>query len=159
MKRAAVKSMNFFKCYHSLILWGICAGFVLMTFFNIYIPGVLWLIALFIGLFFEWRAAFRWRNECQVSKKLKIFVIIAMIFSFSFTVLNFFFHLSETGGSQPEIVDGVYTLVNYDGKGTKIITEQEYYHFKCVEQRFFAGHLLSFYAVCMTSYLGKKKNN
>ncbi len=154
MRRCA----DFFKHYHTLLAWAICASLVLMTYFHIYIPGGFWLIILFIGLFFEGRIALNGKNRYQISTKFKVFVIITMVFSFLFMFLNFFFHLAETGGSQPEIVDGAYAMVNYDGKGIKLITEQEYYHFKCVEQRFFCGHLLGFYALCMTAYLGNKKS-
>lgn len=157
MKRAALKCVRFFQCYHGLLAWGICAGVVWMTFFNVYIPGEWWLIVLLIGLFAEWGFALRRKHRYQMADQVRPFVIAAIIFSVLFAVFHFFFYLAETEGSMPEIVNGTYTLVNYDGKGIKEITEQEYHYFKCVEQRFWAGHIMAFYAVSMSFGLKRKE--
>lgn len=158
MKRAALKCVRFFQYYHGLLAWGICAGVVWMTFFNAYIPGEWWLIVLLIGLFAEWGFALRGKHRYHMADQVRPFVITAIIFSILFAVFNFFFYLAETEGSMPEIVNGMYALVNYDGKGIKWITEQEYHHFKCVEQRFWAGHMMAFYALSMAFGLKNKKN-
>ena len=51
MKQAGAKIIVFLRCYQSLIAWGICVCLVVMTFFQLHLPGDIWIIALMIGLF------------------------------------------------------------------------------------------------------------
>lgn len=139
------KIKSAFVQYFSLILWIICAGLVGMTFFT-HIPTVdgKWIVILgfcvILNLFRKRKTKFRW-------KKFRIFTISILIFSFIFTFFNFWFGMAELGLGNPEEINGAYYQVSYDGLGTKLLSENEYHRLRRVEQRFYAGHLLSFAAL------------
>ena len=148
------------KRYFSLIAWGICLSLVVMTFFQLHLPGKLWGFLLVLGVFAE--LYFMGKNGVAypLPDRLRGWVIavtvICGVFAF-FSDIFGFVELFPKGS--PDILDGAYIT---RGKGfvrgiVEYITEQEYHRLMCVEQRFWAGHMLFFYALLMCGSLRKKK--
>ena len=152
MKQAGAKLIVFLRCYQSLIAWGICAVMVLMTFFQRHLPGDLWIIALMFGMFANFAVIGKYGERYPLPERFKVFVILALILSGLFAFFNFFVYFFTYPGGQPKIVDGRYVL-DYKGTIAAYLTEQEYHRLKCVEQRFWAGHLSFLYAGAMYLHL------
>ena len=160
MKHKIGKIITFLRCYQSLIVWIICVSVLIMTFFHGYLLGEWWGIVFGAGIFVNLYFVGKNRERYPLPGKFKKFAMAALIVSFLFSFPNFFLCLAETEHSIPEIVDGSFALVNYDGKGTKFITEEEYHHLKCVEQRLWAGHCLFFFSLAMYGHCeGKSSSN
>lgn len=159
MRRTAGRIITFLRCYQSLIVWTICVFLVAMTFFNAYVPGKWYIPAVYLGMFVNLYMVGKNGERYPLPGKFKNFATAVMVVSFIFACLNFFLCSAETKGSVPEIVDGAYALVNYDGAGTKFITEQEYHHLKCIEQRLWVGHSMIFYSFAMRAHCERKKES
>lgn len=155
MKQAGAKLIVFLRCHQSLIAWGICAVVVLMTFLQRHLPGEIWIIALFFGMFVNFFLVCKNRERYPMPGRFKVFVIVALILSGLFAFTNFFICLWPLMNGSPRIVDGNYIL-DYKGTVAKYITEQEYHRLKCIEQRLFSGHLLFFYTGTMFLHLQSK---
>ncbi len=69
---------------------------------------------------------------------------IIAVAGFFYTIINFVLFMVTSQLGVPDIKNGQYVLHNH-GKLIKILTEQEYYHYKANEVRFFSGHWLLFY--------------
>lgn len=131
--------------YRALLLWGLCLGLVLLSFFT-YLPGGGWLTALILLVLAGFAGMGRGR---PLPGRLRGFVVAAVLLSTLFGVCNFFFSLSVLRGSVPEEREDGYYLVNYDGLEAKSLTRAEYDSLKQVELRFWAGHMLIFSAIPM----------
>ena len=155
MKQVGKRFVTFLRCYQSLIAWGICAAVLLMTFSQRHLPGNLWIAVLFIGMFANLFIVCKNRKRYPMPDRCKTFVIVVLILSGLFALINFFVCLGPLMSGSPQIVDGSYIL-DYKGTVVEYITEQEYHWLKCIEQRLFAGHLLFFYAGTMFLHCEKK---
>ena len=160
MKQEKTGLVPFLKRYHSLIAWVICLCLVVMTFFQLHLPGEWWMIVLVPGIFVNLYFVSKNSEAYPLPDRLRGWVIAAAVlcgvFAF-FSVIFGFVELFPTGS--PDILDGAYIT---RGKGfvrgiVEYITEQEYHRLKCVEQRMIAGHMLFFYALLMCGSLRKKK--
>lgn len=70
-------------------------------------------------------------------------LIIIAIGGFFYAMINFWLFMDSHLGT-PDIKDGQY-VIQYRGELVKILTEQEYIHYKANEVRGFSGHWLVFY--------------
>jgi hypothetical protein len=68
---------------------------------------------------------------------------VIAILGFFYAVINFIMFMATQSGVA-DIKDGQYILHNH-GQLIRILTEQEYHHFKANELRGFSGHWLAFY--------------
>jgi hypothetical protein len=64
---------------------------------------------------------------------------------FFYALINFMLFIASQGGT-PDIKDGQFILHNH-GQLIKILTEQEYHHYKANEVRGFSGHWILFYGI------------
>ena len=158
MKREETGLVPFLKRYQSLIAWGICLSLAVMPFFQLHLPGMWWGFLLALGLFAE--LYFMGKNGVAypLPDRFRGWVIAVTVICGVFAGINFFLTMMVMEGS-PDILDGAYIT---RGKGfirgvVEYITEQEYHRLMCVEQRFWAGHMLFFYALLMCGSLRKKK--
>ena len=158
MKREETGLVPFLKRYFSLIAWGICLSLVVMTFFQLHLPGKLWGFFLVLGCFAELYFMSKIGDAYPLPDRFRGWVIAVTVICGVFAGINFFLTMMVMEGS-PDILDGAYIT---RGKGfvrgiVEYITEQEYHRLKCVEQRLIAGHMLFFYALLMCGSLRKKK--
>ena len=160
MKREETGLVPFLKRYFSLIAWGICLCLVVMTFFQLHLPGKLWGFFLVLGCFVELYFMGKNGDTYPLPYRLRRWVIAAAVLCGVFTFFSNIFCSAELfPKGSPDILDGAYIT---RGKGfvrgiVEYITEQEYHQLKCVEQRLIAGHMLFFYALLMCGSLRKKK--
>ena len=78
-----------------------------------------------------------------IFKDTPTWMAVIAVGGFLYAFINFaLFFTSQVG--TPEIKDGLYVLSNH-GKLIRILTEQEYHHFKANEVRGFSGHWILFY--------------
>ena len=155
MKQGKTGFIPFLKRYHSLIAWGICLCLVVMTFFQRHLPGEWWMVALFLGFFANLYFVSKNREAYPFPGRFRGMVIAALILCGGFAFINFFLSLMELAKGDPRILDGAYIL-DYKGAVAEYITQQEYHRLKCVEQRFFTGHMLFFYAGVMFLHCDRK---
>ena len=158
MKREETGLVPFLKRYQSMIAWGICLCLVVMTFFQLHLPGEWWMIVLVSGFFVNLYFVTKNGEAYPLPGRFRGWVIAVTVICGVFAGINFFLTMMVMEGS-PDILDGAYIT---RGKGfvrgiVEYITEQEYHRLKCVEQRFIAGHMLFFYALLMCGSLRKKK--
>ena len=71
---------------------------------------------------------------------------IIAVAGFFYAIINGMFFMVTTQLGALDIKNGQYILHNH-GKLIKTLTEQEYYHYKANEVRFFSGHWLLFYGL------------
>ena len=159
MKREETGFVPFLKRYFSLIAWGICLCLVVMTFFQLHLPGEWWMFALSLVLLLDFYFVIKNGEAYPLPDRLRGWVIAVTVICGGFAGINFFLSMMVMEGS-PDILDGAYIT---RGKGfvrgiVEYITEQEYHRLKCVEQRLIAGHMLFFYALLMYGSLRKKKH-
>lgn len=70
---------------------------------------------------------------------------VLAVLGFLYMPVNFFLSVVSQHGS-PDLKDGQYILHSH-GKLIRILTEQEYHHYKANEIRGFSGHWLGFYGI------------
>ena len=155
MKPAKTGFISFLKCYQSLIAWGICLCLVVMTFFQKHLPGELWIVVLLPGIFVNLYFVAKNREVYPLPGRFRGMVIVALVLCGGFAFINFFLSFMELAKGEPRILDGTYIL-DYKGTVAEYITQQEYHRLKCVEQRFYAGHMLFFYAGAMFLHCNRK---
>ena len=155
MKQEKIGFIPFLKCYQSLIAWGICLCLVIMTFFQKHLSGEWWMIILVLGFFVNVYFAVKNREAYPLPGRFRGWVIIAAVLCGGFAFINFFISMMELAKGFPRILDGAY-IIDYKGTVAEYITRQEYHRLKCVEQRFFAGHMLFFYAGAMFLHCNRK---
>jgi len=143
----------FFRHYHSLIAWLICLSMLLMTFFHQHLTGELWILALWVGIGVNFYFACKNNEAYPLPKKLRPYIIAALVLSAVFAIVNFFVSIKPLSYGEPRIVSGQYVL-DYKGTIKRTLSEQEYHSMKCVEQRFWSGHSLFFYTVTMFFHSG-----
>ena len=151
MKQAGTKVVVFLRRCQSLIAWEICFCLAAMTFFQKHLPGDIWIIALMFGMFANFAVIWKYGERYPLPERFKVFVILALVLSGLFAFFNFWVYIFAYDGV-PRIVDGRYVL-DYKGTIAAYLTEREYHQLKCVEQRFWAGHLSFFYAGAMYLHL------
>ncbi len=71
---------------------------------------------------------------------------IIAVAGFFYAIINFVLFMTSSHMGIPDIKNGQYILHDH-GKLIKTLTEQEYYHYKANEVRFFSGHWLMFYGL------------
>ena len=152
MKQAGKRIIVCLRHCQSLIAWGICAVLVLMTFFQLHLPGEIGIIAPMVGMFVNFAVIGKYGERYPLPERFKAFVIFALVLSGLFAFFNFWVYFFTYPGGQPRIVGGRYVL-DYKGTIAAYLTEQEYHRLKCAEQRFWAGHPLFFYAITMYGHL------
>ena len=155
MKREETGLVPFLKRYFSLIAWGICLCLVVMTFFQLHLPGEWWMIAMFLVLLFDFYFVAKNREAYPLPDRFRGWVIAVTAICAVFAGINFFISMMELARGDPRILDGAY-IIDYKGTVAEYIAEQEYHRLKCVEQRFAAGHMLFFYAMMMLAHCEKK---
>ena len=155
MKRKETGLAPFLRRYFSLIAWGICLCLAVMPFFQLHLPGMWWGFLLALGLFAE--LYFMGKNGVAypLPDRLRGWVIAAAVLCGVFATVNFFISIVELAKGYPRILDGAY-IIDYKGTVAEYITQQEYHRLKCVEQRFWAGHALFFYAGEMFLHCNQK---
>lgn len=82
-------------------------------------------------------------------RKPPVWLIVIAITGFIYGIINFILFLKSSHLGSPSIRDGQYILHNH-GTLVKILTEQEYHHYKANEVRGFSGHWLFFYSIAAT---------
>ncbi|WP_146193491.1 hypothetical protein [Flavobacterium sediminis] len=80
-----------------------------------------------------------------IFKETPTWLVVIAIGGFFYAVLNFMLFTSSQPGV-PDFINDQYVLQNH-GKLIKVITEQEYHHYKANELRGFSGHWLAFYGM------------
>lgn len=155
MKREETGFIPFLKRYQSLIAWGICLCLVVMTFFQLHLPGEWWMVALFLVLFLDFYFAAKNREAFPLPGRFRGWIIAVTVICGVFATVNFFISLVELEKGYPRVLDGAY-IIDYKGTVAEYITRQEYDRLKCMEQRFFAGHMLFFYAGAMFLHCDRK---
>jgi len=80
-----------------------------------------------------------------ISRQTPTWLIIIAIGGFFYAIINFMLFMNSEPGV-PDIKDGQYILQDH-GRLIKILTEQEYHHYKANEMRGFSGHWLAFYGL------------
>jgi hypothetical protein len=85
-------------------------------------------------------------------KETPTWMKVIALAGYFYAMINFMLFFTSQGGT-PSIKDGQYILHNH-GRLIKILTEQEYHHFKANVVRVFSGHWILFYGVA-TAYLYK----
>ena len=156
MKREETGLVPFLKRYHSLIAWGICLSLVVMTFFQRHLPGEWWMIVLVSGFFVNLYSVAKNKEAYPLPGRLRRLVIVAVVLCGGFAFINFFLSMMELAKGYPRVLDGAY-IIDYKGTVAEYITQQEYHRLKCVEQRFWAGHTLFFYAGAMFLHCERKE--
>jgi hypothetical protein len=79
----------------------------------------------------------------DVPQWLKILALVGFVYA----IINFLLFMATQSGT-PDFREGQYILHNR-GEVIKILTEQEYHHYKANEVRGFSGHWLAFYGMAM----------
>ena len=156
MKREETGLVPFLKRYFSLTAWVICLCLVVMTFFQRHLPGEWWMIVLVSGAFVNLYFVTKNREAYPLPGRFRGWIIAVTVICGVFTTVNFFISMMELWKGDPRILDGAY-IIEYKGRVREYITQQEYHRLKCVEQRFWAGHMLFFYVLLMCGSLRKKK--
>jgi len=88
-----------------------------------------------------------------IFKNAPIWFKIVVFASFFYGIANFLLFMSSQPGG-PAIENGQYILQNH-GTLIRVLTEQEYHHFKANEVRGFSGHWLVFYGVAAAIFFPK----
>lgn len=117
---------------------------------------VVWLPAVLILIKNEELKAFRQSGSLKQLNPIaasKIFfgqtptwMTIIAVAGFFYAIVNFVLFMTSSHMGVPDIKNGQYMLHDH-GKLIKTLTEQEYYHYKANEVRFFSGHWLMFYGL------------
>ena len=155
MKREETGLVPFLKRYFSLIAWVVCLCLVVMTFFRLHLPGEWWMIVLVSGAFVNLYFVTKNREAYPLPGRFRGWIIAVAVICGVFATVNFFISLVELAKGDPRILDGAY-IIDYKGTVAEYITRQEYHRLKCVEQRFWAGHTLFFYAGAMFLHCDRK---
>ena len=141
--------MKRFLVLRPVALWVICLALVVMSWFT-YFPGKLWIPVLILFAILNLGIP-----APPLPGKLRPVVYVAVALSVLFTIVNFFVGITALSGGTAEIVNGNYYLV-YKGEVVRMLADGEYHQFRCVEQRFWAGHLLTFAALPMLHFEKKQ---
>jgi hypothetical protein len=80
-----------------------------------------------------------------IFKQTPPWLTVIAIVGFFYALINFALFMSAQTGV-PNFKDGQYILQNH-GKLIKILTVQEYHHYKANEVRGFSGHWVAFYGI------------
>ena len=155
MKQEKTGLVPFLKRYHSLIAWVICLCLVVMTFFQRHLPGEWWMIVLVPGFFVNLYFVTKNGEAYPLPGWFRSWVIAVTVICGGFAVINFFLSMVELAKGYPRVLDGAY-IIDYKGTVAEYITQREYHRLKCVEQRFWAGHMLFFYAGAMFLHCDRK---
>ena len=155
MRQGKTGLIPFLKRYHSLITWGICLCLVVMTFFQRYLPGEWWIFVMGLGIFVNLYFVSKNSEAYPLPGRFRGWVIAVVVLCGVFATVNFFISMMELAKGDPRILDGAY-IIDYKGTVAEYITQQEYHRLKCVEQRFWAGHTLFFYAGEMFLHCDRK---
>jgi hypothetical protein len=95
-----------------------------------------------------------------IFKETPTWMTIIAVAGFFYAFINFMLFLATQSGTL-DVKDGQYILQNH-GQLIKILTEQEYHHYKANEIRGFSGHWILFYGVAtavLYKFSGLTKQN
>ncbi len=157
MKQTAVRYFTFLRCYHTLIIWGLYAGLVLMTFFRLHLPGERWIWISWLGVAGYFFSMTKLKSHQSIPRKYLKLLVVILICSILFSLFDSFFTISGWANGRPRLMEGSYVLI-YKGSVKNSLTEQEYHFLKCLEQQNEAAHMLVFWAIFSIFRCERKKD-
>lgn len=91
----------------------------------------------------------RFYHTIYKRKRIPNWLVITAITAFFYGIINFMLFMYNSRLGTPDFFEGQYILHKH-GQLVKILTEQEYHHYKANEIRGFSGLWLVFYSISAT---------